>query len=93
MNENMYVDMWVRKINQSKDKSKIIKTLLREVDLLEKTGEEKELLLEQLYEQLLLPPRLSNGHFLLNEQTDNKYYLDLIKHAILMLKKNSKSQG
>jgi hypothetical protein len=88
LKEGSKVETWVKRIQQSKDKEYEINTVLQEIDFLNVTSEVKEELLEMLYQELALPPRLIGGLLLLNEQLDNKHYLDLIKNALDILKKS-----
>ncbi|MDQ0202177.1 hypothetical protein [Neobacillus ginsengisoli] len=97
MKESELVETWVKRIQLSKNKEYDIKRVLQEIDVLVDsiskepiTIEVKKRLLEKLYQELALPPRLIDGRLLLNEQFDNKYYLDLIKNALEILNRTSK---
>lgn len=89
------LDNWIKSIRLSEEKEKKVRSVLKEIDCLIDsdskepiTIEKKKRILENLYQGLIVPQRLSDGRFLLNEQFDNKYYLILIKDALELLNCN-----
>jgi hypothetical protein len=82
------VGAWVKRIESSIDKEFEIKKVLKEIDDDIDSVEVKKRLLEQLYQELASSRRIIDGRLFLTEQADNKYYLDLIKTALDILKRS-----
>jgi hypothetical protein len=86
MDKERIVNYFMKEFNNSSDKVNCLNNFFEKINSLQIKTEEKIKIFEYLYQVLSLPSTTTNGYFLLNESTENRFYLKLITKAMANLK-------